>query len=310
MVINRFRGDLDILKPGLDFLEQKTGLPVVGVLPYLTDIRLPEEDSMATRRRSTPKGEGLQIAVIRLPRISNFTDFDALAASPGTDVFFASHPDELRSADVVIIPGTRNSVQDLAWMREKGLDQAIIALHGHGVPITGICGGYQMLGRLMHDPDGLEAAPGTTAGLGLLPCETVFRPGKTVRRARGAVLSQPWSKGATLNGYEIHSGETTVDDIKTVFARLTRSPGDVLVMDGCASEDGLAFGTYLHGLFDDDSFRQAYLTHIAELATKRGRALPTVVMSAPEIDPLDQVAAMLEQNLDMELIQKIIDLSS
>ncbi len=306
LVINRFRGDLEILKPGLTFLEERTRLPVAGVLPYLTDIRLPEEDSMAARRQHQRRKEGLQLAVVRLPRISNFTDFDALADTHGAEVYFAAHPDELIGADAVLLPGTRNSIEDLRWLREKGLEATILALQQSGVPVVGICGGYQMLGRLLHDPEGLEAAPGSTPGMNLLPCETVFKPGKTVRRATGHVLSLSWAPGATLTGYEIHSGETTVDDIKTVFASLKRQPDQLLVMDGCASEDGLVLGSYLHGLFDDPSFAQAFLAFVAAQAQKRGKSAAPLAPAVHAADPLDQVAQMLAENLQMELVQGII----
>nr|WP_325184259.1 cobyric acid synthase [uncultured Oscillibacter sp.] len=239
LVINKFRGDPALLEPGLAMLEEKTGIPVLGVVPY-TRADIDDEDSLAPRLGETRARRAVDIAVIRLPRISNFTDFSPLESHSALGVRYADSAAALGTPDLVILPGTKSTMEDLLWMRQNGLEAAVLKLAAAGVPVLGICGGYQMLGEHLSDPEGVERS-GELRGMGLLPCETAFSPQKTRTRVTAAVTAEPFA-GAEAEGYEIHMG-------------LTRRTGGVpfcRLSDG--QEDGAAagnvFGTYLHGLFD------------------------------------------------------------
>jgi adenosylcobyric acid synthase len=223
-VVNKFRGDRALLQPGLDELVARTGRPVHGVLPWHPDVWLDSEDALDLEgRRSTQKAGVRRVVVVRLPRISNFTDADALGLEPGLDVVFASTPRGLADADLVVLPGTRSTIADLAWLRARGLDRAILDHAAAGRPVLGICGGCQMLGTEIADPGGVEGPPTTVPGLGLLDLSTRFTEAKVLRRHRPA-------------GYEIHHGRVTGS-----FA------------------DGPVSGTMTHGALEDDEHRAAYL---------------------------------------------------
>lgn len=224
-VMNKFRGDLGLLSPGLDMLARATGRRTFGVLPWDPSLWLDSEDALdLDGRRASGSGETRRVAVVRLPRISNFTDLDALGLEPGLDVVFVSSARDLADADLVVLPGTRATISDLAWLRSRGLDQAILEHARRGRPVLGICGGCQMLGRTIADPDGIEGVAGATvAGLGLLDLATVFEAEKTLR------LHDP-------AGYEIHHG------------RIAGS-----------TESGHVSGTMVHGRLEDDGYRAAYL---------------------------------------------------
>ncbi|HUZ34979.1 MAG TPA: cobyric acid synthase, partial [Streptosporangiaceae bacterium] len=244
-VLNKFRGDAAVLEPGLGMLGRLTGRPVLGVLPWADGIWLDAEDSLSlggahARTPAPPGGDPLRVAVVRLPRISNFTDVDALATEPGVVVRFTAAPAEVTDADLVVLPGSRATVADLAWLREQGLADAVAARAARGRPVLGICGGYQMLGRQIHDD--VESGAGLVPGLGLLPAVTRFGAGKVLRRCQDTVAGLP------VTGYEIHHGvvHATGGD---------RFPG------GCAA--GAVSGTSWHGLLENDGFRRAYLHQAA-----------------------------------------------
>ena len=241
LIINKFRGDVEILRPGLAPLEEKTGVPVIGVVPYVRT-EIDDEDSLAPSLGRTEAHKPLDAAVIRLPRISNFTDFSPLEQHPLLGVRYVSGPQTLGRPDVVILPGTKSTLDDLVRLRENGLEAAILKLAAAGVPVMGICGGYQMLGRTLSDPEGTEGGvPGAVVrGLGLLPVDTVFCAQKTRTRVEAQALAGPFA-GARLEGYEIHMGQTQVDG--EPFCRLEDGRAE-----GCAA--GHVYGTYLHGLFD------------------------------------------------------------
>jgi adenosylcobyric acid synthase len=208
VIINKFRGDTEILKPGLKKLEELTGVPVLGVVPYLK-LDLDDEDSLSERLTSSVTGKALDIAVIRLPRISNFTDFNALSRFESVGLRYVERAEALGQPDLVILPGTKNTMGDLLWVRRNGLEAAVKALAAGGTPVVGVCGGYQMLGDTLSDPDGIEDG-GEMAGMGLLPLRTVFEPWKVRTRVKGLVLAQsgffaPLS-GLETSGYEIHMG--------------------------------------------------------------------------------------------------------
>ena len=316
-VINKFRGDPAQLGSGLAALAERTGTPTLGVVPYLEGWRGDEEDSVALdeRRPSRPEA-AVRIAVVRLPYLSNTTDFEALSAEPDVAVDYVREPRELRGAAAIVLPGTKSTVADLAWLRRQGLDRAIAAAIAAGVPVIGICGGYQMLGRRIADSGAVESPAAETAALGLLEVETTFTGRKrTVRvsgRASGAALAPA---GVALRGYEIHMGRTRRAAGVRAFAHLRAAaptgaaavdgvsrPDGAAHPDGAASPDGRVCGTYLHGLFDEPAFRAAFLNRLRAAAGLPRRSARVVV---PDIDRLaDHVAA----HLDLDRLDAIIGL--
>jgi adenosylcobyric acid synthase len=250
VVINKFRGDVEILKPGIEMIEGLTGKPILGVIPYIHDLKLPDEDSVSLQNRRAGGERG--IYVIRLPRISNFIDFDPLIYD-GLGVKFVERAEELRSPSAIIIPGTKNTVEDLLWMRERRIDEGVKAYQGK-VPIIGICGGYQMLGKKILD-ENIEGS-GEVEGLGLLDVETRFKGySKTTKRVKGKVVASrgifEGLEGEKIRGYEIHMGDTLLGkDAEPVFDLGGRH-------EGAMDSSGLVFGTYLHGIFDSPALRKA-----------------------------------------------------
>ena len=210
LLINKFRGDPEILRPGLRELKERAGIPVLGVVPYLA-VDLEDEDSLSPRLAQKDSRSPVDIAVIHLPRISNFTDFAPLESHPALGVRYVGRTEELRHPDLVILPGTKSTTADLIWLRESGLEAAILKLAAVGTPVLGICGGYQMLGEVLEDPDGVEGTLRRIKGMGLLPCSTVFAPEKIRTRVRAETTGGPLG-GAALDGYEIHMGRTTPED--------------------------------------------------------------------------------------------------
>jgi adenosylcobyric acid synthase len=254
-IVNKFRGSLELLKPGLRTLEERTSRPVLGVLPWLPDLWLDAEDALAIggwSKNSAKRSDAstLTVAAVHFPRISNATDIDALAAEPGLDVSFTTRAGELADADLVVLPGSRATMSDLAWLRERGLDEVIAKRVADGRPVLGICGGNQMLAQVIEDPHGIEGG-GTVAGLGLLPTQVLFGADKLLGRPSGA-----W-RGQSVTGYEIHHGVTTL-------APGTGSGDAEAFLDGFSS--GAVWGTTWHGAFENDGFRRVFLTEIAQRA--------------------------------------------
>jgi adenosylcobyric acid synthase len=303
-VINKFRGDETLLVPALDGLRELTARPVLGVLPYLPGIWLDAEDAVVVERNSSIiPNEGcapvaaqqpLRVAVIRLPRISNFTDVDALALEPGVAVRFVSSPAEVAEADLVVLPGTRATVADLAWLRGRGLDAALARRAAAGSPVLGICGGYQILGTAIHD--GVESASSVVAGLGLLPAVTRFGAGKVLRRPSGYAGPLP------VTGYEIHHGAVTVTGGSPWF---TSAPGGGDVLDGCRA--GGVSGTLWHGVFENDAFRQAYLAEVARTAGRDWVPVPGTSFGAARQAQFDLLADAVERHLDTGALARIIE---
>ena len=247
LVINKFRGDVDILRPGLAMLEEKTGLPVLGVVPYL-HVEIEDEDSLSERLNVRDAVKPLDVAVIRLPHISNFTDFIPLEQHELLGVRYVQRARELGAPDLVILPGTKNTMEDLLWLRQSGLEAAVRRLAQAQTPVLGVCGGYQMLGQTLDDPAGTESGkPLSLAGLGLLPTRTTFDAQKRRTQVRAVALGAPFA-GARMTGYEIHNGRTTVNG--EPFCRLADG-----TPEGCVCPN--VFGTYLHGLFDSGELTQA-----------------------------------------------------
>jgi len=285
-VVNKFRGDAELLRPGLDTLEQLTGRPVFGVLPWQHDLWLDSEDSVAISDRPRPDPDretnGLRVAVVRLPRISNFTDVDALCTEPNVDVTFVDSPRALASADVIVVPGTRSTLQDLRWLRQRGLADSLVEHVAHGGVVLGICGGFQMLGRTVEDPDGVEGCPGVRAdGLGLLDVHTAFGREKVLRLPVGDALGVPAS------GYEIHHGRVTIGT-------------DEHFLGGARS--GVVFGTMWHGSLEGDALRRAWLAEVASLLGRDGFEVGTTSFADLRERRLDVLSDAVERHLDMDAL--------
>jgi adenosylcobyric acid synthase len=299
-VINKFRGHRDLLAPALSQIGTLTGRPVLGVLPYLNGIWIDAEDAVAAERPYAAQpaagvGEVLRVAVIRLPRISNFTDIDALALEPGVAVRFVTTPAETADADLVVVPGTRATVADLGWLRGQGLDIALERRAAAGKPILAICGGYQMLGTDIDDD--VESRAGAVAGLGLLPVATRFAADKTLRRPVGYAASAP------VAGYEIHQGQVDVHGGEPWF---TSEPGGRgTPLDGCRS--GAIQGTLWHGILENDEFRRAYLTEIARLADRDFIPAPDTSFAAARQAQFDTLANAVEEHLDTDALLRLIE---
>jgi adenosylcobyric acid synthase len=287
-VINRFRGDARLLAPGLGMLTKLTGRPVLGVLPMISGIWLDTEDSLGLGNRpgaATGAGAGdvLRVAVVRLPRISNFTDTDPLAAEPSVAISYATTPSEIAAADLVIVPGSRSTVADLGWLRRSGLADAITAHARAGRPLLGICAGYQMLAAQIHDE--VESRAGTVDGLGLLPASVRFQTAKVLRQCRGEAFGEP------VTGYQIQHG-------------VIESGGGAPFPGGCRV--GAVYGTSWHGLLESDGFRQAFLTRTAAAA---GRSyVPAGVSFHTERErQLDALGDLIADHLDTGALSRLIE---
>lgn len=281
-VVNKFRGDETLLAPGLRRLEELTGRRVYGTVPWSPDVWLDSEDTLGLAGRSPAEEGALRVVVIRLPRISNVTDTDALGLEPGVEVVFTADPYDLADADLVVLPGTRATVADLAWLRSRGLDRAVVRHAEAGRAVLGICGGFQMLGRHVHDPEGVEAPePVSVPGLGLLPVETTFSPDKTLRRSYGTAF------GVEAFGYEIHHG------------RITRDVGVEEFLGG--ARVGRVLGTMWHGSLESDALRTAVLNFAAE-ARGRSFAASGVDFARSREARLDLLGDLVERHLDVDAL--------
>ncbi len=282
-VVNKFRGDETLLAPGLRRLEELAGRPVLGTLPWSPDVWLDSEDALDLEGRRAAGADGaLRVAVVRLPRISNFTDVDALGLEPGVDVVFTADPHELADADLVVLPGTRATVSDLAWLRARGLDRAIVRHADAGRAVLGVCGGFQMLGRHVHDPDGVEAGePTSVPGLGLLPVETTFAAEKVLRLPQGTAL------GVEASGYEIHHGRISRDADAEEFLGGARA--------------GSVLGTMWHGSLESDALRTAVLD-VAARARGGSFAASGVSFAAAREARLDLLGDLAERHLDVDAL--------
>lgn len=302
IIINKFRGDVEILKPGLKTLEDLTKAPVVGVVPYLS-IDIEDEDSLAPRLARQKKRGLLDIVVIRLPRISNFTDFYALEQIDGVSVRYVTRADQIGIPDLLVLPGTKSTMHDLRWMRQNGLEAAVKKLAAKDVPIIGICGGYQMLGKTLEDPDGAEGG-GRISGIGLLPVRTIFRREKTRLRVTETVneLSGAFSalSGKKLEGYEIHMGQTVIESSNDAFALL-----DGGVVDGAVCAN--VMGSYLHGLFDSGDFTGALLDILLERkGVPKDSFFGPMDYQAFKESQYDLLAASLRDCLDINYLYRIL----
>ncbi len=301
LIVNKFRGDVEILRPGLAQLEELAGKPVVGVVPYL-QADIDDEDSLSDRLERRQKAL-LDIVVIRLPRISNFTDFNALEQIPGAGVRYVKAPDQLGRPDLIILPGTKNTMGDLQWLRESGMEAAILKEVSRDTPLFGVCGGYQMLGESLEDPEGAEQG-GAMRGMGLLPLRTRFSLEKTRNQVQGQVLGQSGFfsalAGAAFEGYEIHMGQTDAGGALPLIGADGRQEG------ACR---GNVAGCYIHGLFDSGALREG----LAQ-ALYRRKGLDPAELPARQQDygaykeeQYNILAQALRRSLDMEKIYRIMD---
>jgi adenosylcobyric acid synthase len=314
LLINKFRGDRALFEDGVTFIEKRTGIPVVGVVPFLRELQLDQEDSLPLgMHRSAPfDAARVNVAVVLLPHMSNFTDFNALVTEPDVAVRFTSSPTDLLGADVVIIPGTKSTVADLRYIAARELCEAIHAHVRRGGELVGICGGYQMLGRRIEDPDGVEAGGGA-AGLELLDVSTLLRTEKTTTLVEGMALHIDTPSAFRVRGYHIHMGETSRGRDGAAF-QLTHVSGhepeqtdnwqrNEPRLDGAARPDGLVWGTYIHGLFDEPGFRRAWLNRV-----RQRKALPPLDVGISEAatvqrdGELDRWADHLRQHMNLEPI--------
>ena len=308
LIINKFRGDKTILDPGVEMLEERSGIPVVGVAPYL-NIEVEDEDSLTERFDGSQEVGVIDIAVIRVPRISNFTDFNPFESMPGVSLRYVKRVNELKDPDMIILPGTKNTMEDLQWLRESGMEAAILKQASRGKVIFGVCGGYQMLGETLADPDGVEAG-GSMKGMGLLPMDTVFEQEKTRTRVSGSFekiegdleeLSE-----AVLEGYEIHMG---VSRLKDGARPLTDIRDHAATQEG--KQDGAysknVYGTYVHGVFDKEEVAKAI---VRALGRKKGMdtgEITGVDFREFKETQYDILAAALREHLDMKRIYEILE---
>nr|WSZ95379.1 cobyric acid synthase [Streptomyces sp. NBC_00857] len=300
-LVNKFRGDVSLLEPGLEMLRGLTGRSTLGVLPWRHGLGIDEEDGLRVSMRGAvreslvapPYGEDvLRIAVCAVPLMSNFTDVDALAAEPGVVVRFVDRAEELADADLVIVPGTRGTVKALAWLRERGLADAIARRAAEGRPVLGICGGYQILGE--HIDDEVESRAGAVSGLGLLPVRIRFEREKTLARPVGEAL------GAPVEGYEIHHG---VADVRGGEAFVSDGRGRAL--DGCRV--GAVQGTHWHGALESDAFRRRFLTEVARAAGRRFVPAPDTSFGALREEQLDLLGDLVEEHADTDALLRLIE---
>lgn len=317
IIINKFRGDISLFQPAVQFLEDKTGIPVIGVVPYFEGFRIQEEDTIPEDRSRAELVEEqgwVDIAVINLPHISNFTDFDPLEEEPDVRLRYVSKKSSLGKPDLIILPGSKNTIGDLAFLNRSGLAAMVVEFYHKGTPVIGICGGFQMLGRELHDPLHTESEIPRINGLGLLDTFTTFAPEKVTTQveaevaASGLFLSE--DQDYRINGYEIHMGRTELaPDVRPAFTILVRSGEKVLFPDGAVSQDGLVFGTYIHGIFDSDSFRRHFIN---TLRRRKGlEPLPasgTILVHTQRENDFNKLAAVVRSSLAMEKIYGLLGL--
>lgn len=307
-IINKFRGDVNILKPGLDMIEEITKTPVVGVVPYM-ELDIDDEDSLSERFNNKGTVDLIDIAVIKLPRISNFTDFNTFEYIPGVSLRYVKSVRELKDPDMIILPGTKNTMEDLKWLRESGLESQILKQAAKGKVIFGICGGYQMLGMELSDPFSVESG-GTMAGMGLLPTRTVFEKEKVRTRVSGnfnevsGILAE--LSYVEFEGYEIHMGQTTYDFNEEELTTIDNVNGeDIIKNDGLYKDN--VYGSYIHGIFDKEEVSKAI---VESLCIHKGidySSISTVDIEKYKEEQYDKLAEGIRNSLDMKAIYKILE---
>ncbi|PIN30294.1 cobyric acid synthase [Limosilactobacillus reuteri] len=302
IIINKFRGDKSLLEPGNKMIEELTGIPVIGVLP-MSDIDIDEEDSVSLSRKPRRKDiqKDLDVAVIDLNKISNFTDIHSLKIQPDVSVRYVLTASELGTPDLLILPGSKNTNEDLAALRKNGLADAIMRAHRDGSRVVGICGGYQILGRMLHDPTGIESPIKEQEGLGLLDTETTFNEEKTTTQAVAK------RNNYILKGYEIHMGTTKLGPNATPFSTIKETNGQSENReDGAINNDGTVIGTYLHGIFDNPYWTRHLLNRIRAAKGMAPLVDTTVSISNYKDQQYEKLAQLFAQNVDMEKFDQIL----
>jgi len=315
IIINKFRGDLSILESGIDMLEERIKKPVLGVLPYFTNIDVDDEDSMSLDKRnrvSETSESQIEIVVIRLPRISNFTDFDILLKEKSLSVRFVEDAQSIGNPDLIILPGTKNTIGDLESIKENGIADAVIKLAKTGTMVIGICGGYQMLGKVILDPENAESGILETNGLGLIDVSTLFRMQKSTHQVKARLhdrdsdIFKGLNRDSEITGYEIHMGETVLLNGTAPFLKIIeRSDKEVCMDDGAVSNDENVIGSYLHGIFDNDEFRLGLINHLRE---NKGLS-PMLAEELNSVDKerqYDKLADWFREHINMDLIFEMI----
>lgn len=312
LVINKFRGDVTLLTPAIDFLEEKTGKPVLGVVPHIDQMGIDDEDSVSLEEKQAVPTEGdIRIAVIQTPKISNFTDFDALAHEKDVALYYVKSVEDLGEPDVIILPGSKNTTEDMLYLRKSGLGEKILAHAKAGKAVIGICGGYQMLGEVIRDPQHTESQNDEAAGLGLLGMETVFASEKltsqVVAQCQDLHFMGQSISADNLQGYEIHMGHTafTREADKHPFTVCQRRGKACASQEGTANTAGNVFGTYIHGVFDNDVFRRSVLNAIRHSKGLEALANTRNVMAEKQ-QAYEHLADVVENALDMEKLYQIM----
>ena len=315
LIINKFRGDKTILDPGVEMLEERSRIPVVGVAPYL-DIQVEDEDSLTERFDRKQEAGVIDIAVIRTPRISNFTDFNPFESIPGVSLRYVKHPRDLHSPDMIILPGTKNTMGDLIWMRESGMEAAVLKEASRGKLIFGVCGGYQMLGKQISDPYGEEDGTGkanVTPGMGLLDIETTFIEKKRTIQMAGkfgqvqGIFSA--LSGLPLYGYEIHSGVTEFPEEKALTSISPIHENGEIMAEGSQNTEGKlnVYGTYVHGVFDGDGIAVKIVEALLAKKGKKMDDIQTINFAEYKRQQYDILADSIRENLDMKKIYEILE---
>jgi len=304
VIINKFRGDVEILKPGLKQLEDLIHVPVLGVIPYF-DIQIEDEDSVSDRFKNNKKNGEINIEVIYLPHISNFTDFNIFKTFNDVNLRYVMRGEKLSNPDLIIIPGSKNTIEDLVYLRNSGLEEQIIRLNRKGTTVFGVCGGYQMLGNSLKDPYMTESRIESVNGLGLLNIETVFELEKNTTQIEGHINEN----GNYINGYEIHMGVTTLhENVKPLLTIDKRLGEDVNKLDGAVNKTKTVYGTYIHGIFDSIDFSRSFIN---DLRIKKGLDVfdREDIMSYDDFKEkeYDKLASLIRENLDIDIIKNIID---
>jgi adenosylcobyric acid synthase len=305
IIINKFRGDITLLKPGIDFLERRTGIKVLGVIPYYKNIKIPEEDAVpldSFKDNSSGRNRKLNIDVLYLPHISNFTDFDTLEKEPDVCLRYVKSPDELKKPDMIIIPGTKNTISDLRYLMKTGFTNRILSIvnSDKAVSLMGICGGYQMLGKRILDKYGLESKQKLIEGMNILPVETSLMTDKILAQVKAKEIIS----GLKLSGYEIHHGLTRItgscDPFFEVFECNSKK---IKYSEGAISKDRRILGTYIHGIFDAGSFRRGFLNGLRK---KKGWSVLPVKENLNPDKEFDKLAQLVRENIDIGLLRKIL----
>jgi adenosylcobyric acid synthase len=296
-VINRFRGDINLLTSGLEWLEQRCGVPMLGVIPYIMDLHIEAEDAI-NQQQTLSADKGLKVVVPVYPRASNHTDFDVLRLHPQVDCEFARNPDAAIGADLIVLPGSKNVRGDLAWLLDSGWREAIFRHLRYGGKVVGICGGYQMLGEWIHDPEGIEMQPGSSEGLGLLAMATTLAADKTLRNVCGHSLNGEHA----VRGYEIHAGQSQGEALKQPLFSLRPTEGGEPFYEGAINSDGNVMGSYLHGVFDEGEYLQSLL------AWAGLEAAESFDYSAYCDQQIDRLADVVEQAINLDRWRALLQL--